>query len=328
MIKVNTGEMPMDFEKSFETVRRELEKALLSAPKMVRAQAEHLSKSRGKFIRAASLLACAEDNRGNIDPDAVRLAVSIELLHLATLVHDDVIDDADMRRGQPTVHRKFGKHAAVIGGDYLFCMALKVSSDVRHKEEYLDYGLPDYMGRVCLGELRQNMNNRNFNMSVIEYLRIISGKTAALFEAGFHAGAMLCDDAKNQARLYSRLGYYTGMIFQLTDDCIDYELSQERAKKPVLSDFEQGVITLPLLYTFRKDPAFLKKVKTEKISKKEINEKVHAAGGVAYTRSVSRRYYEKAGRIIDKLDASREKKERLTSILEKAYKGLGVTGVV
>ena len=312
----------VDFDNGVSMVREELERVLLSAPGAIRSQTGHLAKSKGKLIRAASLLACAENNDGTIPRDAVRLASSVELLHLATLVHDDVIDNADMRRGLPTLQKKFGGRSAVLCGDYLFCLALRIASGVDRKQEYSGLELPDYMGRVCLGELRQSMNNRNFELSVYRYLSIISGKTAALFEAAFYAGAMLCDDAKAEARLYSRLGHYAGMIFQLTDDCIDYESSREAAKKPVLSDFEQGVITLPLIYTFKKKEEIKKKAKSKKLTKEETNAAVLDAGGLFYTRLVARRYYDKALGIINKLNAGGEKKARLTSILDKAFKGL------
>jgi heptaprenyl diphosphate synthase len=326
MIKQTVVEA-LDFDRSVIKVREELDKALLSAPKAVRSQTAHLSGTKGKMIRAISLLACAENNQGLIEPDAVRLAVSIELLHLATLVHDDVIDDAEMRRGMPTLHKKFGSHSAVISGDYLFCMALKTASCATQKNEYLDYDLPDYMGRVCLGELRQNMNNRNYDLSEYGYLKIIFGKTAALFEAAFYAGSMLCENEKKQANLCTRLGRFIGMIFQLSDDCIDYESSQDEALKPVLSDFEHGVVTLPLVYTFKKNTQLRERAKRGEVLKEEIHEAVRQAGGVPYTRSVSKKYYDKSKSIINRLNAHPDKKERLTAILNKAYNGLDGVGI-
>ncbi len=304
-------------------VREELDRVLLSAPPAVRSQTEHLAASKGKFIRAIALLTCALNDDGMIHLDAVKAAASVELLHLATLVHDDVIDDSNIRRGMPTLHKKFGKQPAVICGDYLFCLALKVASGIMRKQEYTELELPNYMGRVCLGELKQGINNKNFELSVYRYLDIISGKTAALFEAAFYAGAMLCENSKNEAELYSRLGHYVGMIFQLTDDCIDYESSQKDAKKPVLSDFEQGVITLPLIYTLKKNPKIKRLAKADKLTKSEATEAIFEAGGVKYTRTISKRYYDKAQSIINRLGADSDKKSQLVAILDRAYNGLG-----
>ena len=182
------------------------------------------------------------------------MAAAIEILHLATLVHDDVIDNADLRRGEPTLQKKYGKRTAVICGDYLVCMAMKLAASTSQKsdmEEYEQLDMPDYMSRVCLGELNQHINNGNIDLTVRQYLRIISGKTAALFEASFFTGAVLVEKDLKQVKKYARLGRYIGMIFQLTDDCMDFEETEETAQKPVQSDYEQNVITLPLIHAFK-----------------------------------------------------------------------------
>lgn len=326
MIKENITEKETEECTSFDEGMLQVEalfnKTLLSAPEVIRLQTEYLTRSRGKFIRAASNLACAENNDKLIHPDAVKVAAAIELLHLATLVHDDVIDNAKTRRGIATVQNKFGKRSAVICGDYLLCLSLKTAATVIRGQNYIKLDFPDYISRICIGELRQEINNRNFDLSFYNYLKIISGKTAALFEASFRAGAELCDDAKEEARLYSRLGRYTGIIFQLTDDCIDYESTQRIAKKPVLSDFRQGVITLPLIYTLQKNAELKNKAKAKQIPKEEISSAISENGGIDFTRMISRRYYDKALLIIDRLSAGTEKKERLSAILNKAFNGI------
>lgn len=312
----------LTYEEALERVKTEVDRTLSSSPKVIRTYTEHLTLSRGKFIRAISLLACAENKEGQIHPNAVQFAAAVELLHLATLVHDDVIDNAKTRRGVVTLQKKFGKKTAVICGDYLLCVALQHASSIPNKKDYLDFDVPDFMSKVCLGEIKQNMNNGNVNLSVYEYLKIISGKTAALFEASFYAGAILCKDAENEVKQYIRLGRYIGMIFQLTDDCIDFEATPEAAKKPVQSDFEQGVVTLPLIYAFQKRTDFKEKAKISEISRDEINAAVAETGGLSFTRMISKKYYNKALSIIEKLNVSPEKKQRLTAILDKVYYGL------
>jgi heptaprenyl diphosphate synthase len=138
-------------EKALELVKAEVESALSKAPLMIREYTKHLTSSQGKFIRAVSVITCAEDNEGWITPNAVKIAAAIEILHLATLVHDDIIDNADLRRGDVTLQKKYGKRTAVICGDYLLSMALKMAASVQNKKDYLDLQLPDYVGRVCLG---------------------------------------------------------------------------------------------------------------------------------------------------------------------------------
>jgi heptaprenyl diphosphate synthase len=134
------------------------------------------------------VITCAMDIDGQIGEKAVKVGAAVEIMHLATLVHDDVIDNADVRRGEPTLQKKYGKRTAVICGDYLVCMAMKLAasaSDQTDVEDYMKLDIPDYMGKVCLGELNQHINNGNVDLSVRRYLKIISGKTAPFLRRHF-----------------------------------------------------------------------------------------------------------------------------------------------
>lgn len=314
----------ISFDRAFEMVKEDINKALSSAPVIIRKYTEHLLTSSGKFIRAVSLLACAQNKEDLIHTDAVKLASAIEIMHLATLVHDDVIDNAGVRRGNITLQKKYGKRTAVICGDYLFCIAMKIAASVSNREDYSKLNLPDYMGRVCLGELNQHINNGFLELSVYKYLKIISGKTAALFEASFCAGAVVGENTGEAqkdhkvVREYMKLGRYIGMIFQMQDDCMDFEKTEDVAKKPVQSDFEQGVITLPLIYAFRTLKGLKEKAETGRLSRAEINNAVSETGGINYTRTLSGKYYSKALKIIEQLELTPDKRSRLMSVLEKS----------
>ncbi|WP_245156704.1 polyprenyl synthetase family protein [Clostridium aminobutyricum] len=311
------------FDTALEQVSLEVDRMLSASPWIIRSYTRHLARSTGKFIRAASVIACAQDEEGNIPDRAVKLAVAVEILHLATLVHDDIIDDADLRRGELTLQKKYGKRTAVICGDYLLCMALKLTASLSERsdaDEYMDLQMPDYLSRVCLGELNQHVNNGNIDLSVHQYLRIISGKTAALFEACFFAGAALVTKDRQTLRKFARLGRNIGMIFQLTDDCMDFEETKEAVKKPVQSDYEQNVITLPLIHAFNNLPDFSLKAKEQKLSREEINEAVRNTGGLTYTRFVAGRYYNKSLELIRTLDITAEKADRLKMILDRSYR--------
>lgn len=307
-----------NFEDAFDLLKSEIDTQLSSSPFIVRRYMEHLKESQGKLIRAVSLLICAQNDEGSIPKDAVKLAAAIELLHLATLVHDDVIDNSDIRRGKETLQKKYGRKTAVICGDYLLCKALKLASTISSKEDYLDINVSDYMSKVCLGELNQHINNGNLDLSLYQYFKIISGKTAALFEASFYCGALIGKMKESDLIKYQQLGNYIGMIFQISDDCIDFEDTVESAKKPVQSDYEQGVITLPLIYTLENLKGFKDKAKKSGLSRREINEAVKKAGGVKFALSVSGKYYAKAIKVLDSLDLSEDKKSRLFSILNKS----------
>lgn len=312
----------LKFDEATRQVRELSDMTLTKSPLIIREYTRHLAASHGKNIRAMSVLMCAENKEGLIHPNAVKVGAAIELLHLATLVHDDVIDNADLRRGDITLQKKYGKRTAVICGDYLLCTALNLAASISDKEEYLNLNVPDYMSRVCLGELNQHVNNANLNLSVYQYLKIISGKTAALFEASFHAGAIFSGCSQAECKKYRRLGYYIGMIFQLTDDYIDFEDTVETAGKPVQSDYEQGVITLPLIHALKNISSFRNKAEKEKLSRKEINEAVKLSGGLSYTRMVVEKYFKKAEKIIMSLDVTESKRENLKSILKKAARTL------
>lgn len=308
----------ISYDRALDFVKEELNRALSSSPIIIRKYTEHLKASSGKFIRAISLLICAENQEGMVHPNAIKFAAAIELLHLATLVHDDVIDNADIRRGNLTLQKKYGKRTAVICGDYLFSYALKLASSVSDKEDYLKLNMPDYMGRVCLGELNQHLNNGFLDLSVYQYLKIISGKTAALFEASFYAGAVLSGEDNKSLTRYMRMGKYIGMIFQMMDDCLDFEKTENIAKKPVQSDFEQGVITLPLIYAFKNMMGLKDKAKDNSLARDEINEAVAKTGGLIYTKMLSNKYYNKSLKIIDELNITSDKRTKLKYVLDKA----------
>lgn len=173
-----------------------------------------------------------------------------------------------------------------------------------------------------MGELRQEINNGNLDLSVYRYLSIIKGKTAALFEASFHGGAMLSTTDERKLRMYRKVGNDVGMIFQLMDDCIDYEMDESDAKKNVRSDYEEGVVTLPLIHAMKQDENFLMQVKNGLVSAKELYDRVLEAGGTAYTKAMAGRYYTKAVSTIGALNLSEAKMARIMTVVDKSYYGI------
>ncbi len=318
----NNEETSYSLTSAFEQTKKTVDKILLDAPFVIRTYTQHLTKSNGKFIRAWALLVCAMDNENKINQNAITFASAIEILHLATLVHDDVMDDASLRRGVITLQKKYGKKTAVICGDYLLAAALRLAASVDNKDEFLKLNMPSYVEQICMGELRQHANNGNMNISFYRYFSIISGKTAALFEAAFYGGAILVEKDKEILNSYCKLGKYLGMIFQLTDDCIDFEVDEIIAKKNVQSDYEQGVITLPLIYTFYNNEDVKNKAKEGLLDRQELNKAVLNAGGLDFTKMISKKYYNKFTKVIDSIDMTEEKRFNLMQILDKAFYGL------
>ncbi len=314
--------LSLNFDTAFTQAKEEVDRVLLAAPLLIRRYTSYLTQTHGKFVRARAVLACAMDEEGCIGEDAIIFATAIEVLHLATLVHDDIMDDAALRRGQETLQKKFGKRTAVICGDYLLSAAIQELRKVQDTDKYKQLNIPNYVEQICMGELRQNMNNRNYGLSMYRYLSIINGKTAALFEASYFAGAVVHEKDEARLRLYRQLGRYTGVIFQLTDDCIDYENDEQTALKSVQSDFEQGVVTLPVIHTFSQKPELKSKAETGTLSKEELLAAVKNCGGVAFTHQTAKRYYAKARRALDALHLSGQKADILKELLDKSYYGL------
>lgn len=325
----------MALDAALEAAAGLLQKQLKEAPALIRPYSAYLASSTGKAMRARLLLSCSLSAEGTVSENAVKLAVALELLHLATLVHDDVMDTADYRRGQLTLQKKFGQRTAVICGDYLLAQALQLTAELaytRSSNELDSHFMTSYVKRIALGELRQTINNGNFKLTVMDYLRIISGKTAALFEAASFGGALFgAEDPLKATELaaYRRFGRYLGMIFQLTDDCLDYESSRSAAGKNVRSDLEQAVVTLPLVYAMEEDPAlqaFAMRAHSEP-ENKTVYERVRMTSALGRSRRLAGKYLKKAEKELQRLALPEEKRIALNELLYQANRQIPVQAV-
>ncbi len=309
----------LEYDEALRLTELEIQKCLKTAPPLIRRQTSHLARATGKGIRARALLACSIGSDGLVRHDAVNAAAAVELLHLATLIHDDIIDDADMRRGIDALHVKFGEKIAVLCGDYLFCLAFALATSISPREtdrDKIDGVLPSYLTEICLGEIRELSNTGNLDLTEGEYFRIISGKTAALFQTSFHAGFLLSDEPREARDAYVETGKQIGILFQLVDDCLDFVSSKKKAKKPVLTDCRRGVVTLPLIYALRADNTLRDKIESG-VSEQELKAAVIAAGGIEYTQSKIEDCRSKAKKFISSLGYE-SKKIRLELLLDKA----------
>ncbi|MDR1558251.1 MAG: polyprenyl synthetase family protein [Clostridiales bacterium] len=271
----------------------------------------HMCSSMGKGVRSLLLLICAADDSLTVPSKAVFAAAAIEIFHLATLVHDDIIDEAATRRGKESVQSRFGKKNAVITGDYLLCVALSTAAGAVEESDFQnDTGrgfmlFKKYMNsftKICLGEMDEAANSRNLALSPRRYLKIISGKTAELFRISAAIGAAV--SGAEELSQTGLIGWYLGMSFQIIDDCKDYGFNSESALKPVKHDLTQGVVTLPLILTLAKDPVLrglAKEVISQNRESERLTEAVVKAGGVEMAMDTARRYAEKAAKLTDSL---------------------------
>lgn len=316
---INNVDAPSAYRDALPAVRELMNRTLRQSDPSLAEVMDHLTRENGKNLRAALLLATAADEADMVCQEAIVAAASLEILHLATLIHDDIIDEAPTRRGQPSVQSRFGKKTAVLGGDYLFCTSFSMIAGIssRYPDKLIDFSRG--ITRICVGEIRQHQHNGDTELSPYGYLRTIAGKTAALFSLAMYSGSILGGDTEKEARLAGRIGFYIGMHFQLADDCMDYEASSETLRKSTKHDLGEGVITLPLIMALASDPGLRELIRDRELSADEIasiTADVVRLGGVAGSWRVADRYYRKAVALLDRF-TDPVKKERLADILEK-----------
>lgn len=256
----------------------------------------------GKLLRPALALIGGQLGDPNRLDKVKKIASVVEMIHIASLIHDDIIDNAKTRRNLPTLLATNGPKQAVLAGDFLLSKAMAL---VAGKEGDLDAAIvSNSFSRLCESELEQDANMGDFFISTSSYTRRIAGKTASLFALSGYAGAAVAKAEKAVQYKMHRIGYLMGMAFQIKDDILDYEGSEERLGKAVGSDLLSGIPTLPLLKALE----FEKKLpKTERklhalISKKRMSRRisnkahaiVHQLGGVIEAQKISDFYLKRA----------------------------------
>ncbi len=205
---------------------------------------EHIVRAGGKRLRPALVLLSA--GLGDADRDhAFNLAMGIEFIHTATLVHDDLIDNARTRRGITTIHETVGANPAIIIGDYYFAKGANLLASIG--EPNIDLAISSTVMTISMGELLQLTSHRDYDQTLEEYHRKIARKTAALLETCCYCGAVVAhlDDGRTES--LRQYGYLLGMAFQIADDVLDYTATAAEIGKPVGADLRQGTVTLPLM---------------------------------------------------------------------------------
>lgn len=199
----------------------------------------------GKRLRPALLLLSA-NYAGRKDRSAIRLAAVVELLHSATLIHDDVIDSAGTRRGRPSANARWGNHRSVLTGDWLYMQSFQMALEERNFR-ILDI-LIDLTQKMVEGELIQLEKIGRIDVTEEDALRLATYKTACLFSGCTRLGAVLGRLEEEEQEALAEYGRNAGLAFQLVDDLLDFTASAQQLGKPVLSDLKEGKVTLPLIY--------------------------------------------------------------------------------
>lgn len=235
-------------QRQLEDVEKVILKNIHSREAMLTEAATALATAGGKRLRPALVLLGA-DFGPKPSQNLANVAAAVEILHMATLVHDDIIDEARYRRGKITTHERFGKDVAVYTGDYLFTRCLLLLADCRGVEHMTQ--VAKAMKVICESEVYQHTQRYNVNTSVRQYLRKIKGKTAALFAMSAALGATESEAAQDIVQKLSRFGSHLGMAFQIRDDILDFTASAAELGKPTSTDMRKGNFTLPVIYALQ-----------------------------------------------------------------------------
>lgn len=273
---------------------------------------ESLGADNGKLLRAAFVL--IGGGFGNIERERlVNICAAVELLHLATLVHDDIIDESSLRRGEKTIQSSFGVKSALFTGDYLFSQSYVLFSKNTSPKSII--AVSETIKTICTGEISQFFSTHSFNCTIKSYLKRINGKCASLFSLSLSIGACEGNAPIVIAKKLKSIGYYTGMAFQLIDDILDITTPTEVLGKPAGNDITQGIYTLPVLYELRNgNEVLFRFIKDGNMS--DAVSILRKSDGLIKAKKIAERYSYKALKLIGELPNSNET-EALRMLVEK-----------
>lgn len=284
---------------AFEQFQARWDDAFLCDVHLVGAVGAHLHRAFGKRFRPTLVLLAAR-GFGAVDEEALLGAVVVELIHTATLIHDDSVDKSLVRRSLPTVNSAWSNDVAILMGDYLYSKAFSILVRARMYDA-MDL-LAEATHRMSQGELRQIEQKNRVDLTEAEYMRVIDEKTACLIAAGCELGALAGGGGSEAQGALGRFGGAVGLAFQITDDLFDYLGAEDVIGKAMGNDLEGGKITLPLINSLRNAPERDRRAMVDMIKNREFRNGhwsdvvrfVTEYGGVAYSQARSIELAERA----------------------------------
>lgn len=308
-------------EKKYKKIKKEIDNKILSITQnknsLIQDSIDDLVKSGGKRLRPLLVLLASEF--GDIEKDKIyKIAAGIEIFHMSTLVHDDIIDDASIRRGSETVQKKHGNKMAVFLGDYLLSKSLEIFEE--NLSSISKKKLSKMVRLICEGEITQHTNKFNYDLTIVDYLKRIRKKTALLFSHSMYLGAYESNvRGKDLYHLY-KFGLEMGMAFQIEDDLLDYNGKKDIAGKKTNQDLKNGIYTLPVLLLLEDENERLKTINFLKENKNsEVLKLVHKKNKIKESRKLVKRFIFRARNQLNQLPANRVKKE-LSKIIDDQLK--------
>jgi octaprenyl-diphosphate synthase len=303
-----------------EAVNRLISTSLASDVALVSQVSEYIVKSGGKRLRPVIVLLAAHA-LGYDGEQHVRAATIIEFIHTATLLHDDVVDSSERRRGQDSANAVFGNQASVLVGDFLYSRSFQMMVDIGDMR--VMQILADATNTIAAGEVQQLMNVHDPDTTEDDYRQVIYRKTAKLFEAGAQIAAVLARRDQSTETAMVQYGQHLGTAFQLVDDALDYDASADELGKNLGDDLAEGKPTLPLIYAMRTGSDAQRKVIRQAIldggreQLHDIQDIIHATGALDYTARRARDAADAAIAVIGSLPDN-EYRQALMSLAEFA----------
>jgi octaprenyl-diphosphate synthase len=271
---------------------------------LVSKVAHHILFSGGKRLRPLLMVLSARlcDYRGDYDKT---FSVIFEYLHAATLLHDDLVDGADLRRGKPASHAVWGNEIAVLVGDFLLARGLAIAAET--EEPRIIKIISNITENMSQGEIYQIDRKGKTDLTEAEYMDIIRRKTAVLFQGACRISAILAQASEDKEKALAQYGYHLGMAFQMVDDLLDYTFDTQALGKTVGADLREGKLTLPVIVALHRatfeDSALMEKIiQDETFSHQDFEwlvEKISQYGGFEYTRTLAFEHTAKARRALE-----------------------------
>ena len=308
--------------KKYKEIKNKVDERILKITanknEVIQESVTDLVNAGGKRLRP--ILVILASKFGEIEEKRIyNIAAGIEIIHMSTLIHDDIIDEADLRRGEKTTHKKFGKKMAVFIGDYLISRTLDIFEENLSKKSRQK--LNKVVSLICEGEIKQFQNKNNLEISVLDYFRRIRKKTALLFGLSMYLGAYESGIRGKDFHHIYNFALEMGMAFQIEDDLLDFTGDKNLTGKNIGQDLETGIYTLPVVLLlndekYNKKIKRLLKVKNKNLDKRKILALINKANTIEKSREVAEKFVKKANYHLDELPDNKTKKF-LLKIMER-----------
>ena len=283
--KASLEEIRSIVSEEWSLLDQEIEKQLSSDIELINNISQYIVNSGGKRIRPLIVLLSARACGASDLERIVKAAAMIEFIHTATLLHDDVVDNSDSRRGIKTAHQSFGNESTILVGDFLYSRAFQIMVQINHMG--IMEVMSDATNTIAEGEVLQLINSGNPKINKEQYLEVIYRKTGKLFEAAMVVGGLLSNQSQKVLTTLQLFGKELGMAYQIVDDVLDYSSSFEIMGKDVGDDLAEGKVTLPMIYTLERAMPDMQEMIGQAILNKDSKNADKIIGSIQSTGSIA-----------------------------------------